>query len=94
MFLGVANTTYSLLNFASNYFRFTAKQRILFTVLHKYLLNICLIDCNYFGSMTTNEERCVREIKSRIFMAKATIHKKKNLFTRKLCLNLRKKIEK
>jgi hypothetical protein len=52
------------------------------------------MDCNYFGSVTTNDERCVREIISRIAMAKATFHKKKNLFTRKLYLNLRKKIVK
>jgi hypothetical protein len=34
---------------------------------------------NYLGSMTTNDARCTRAIKSRIAMAKATFNKKKNL---------------
>jgi hypothetical protein len=38
--------------------------------------------------------RCTREIKSRIAMAKAAFNKKKNLFTSKLDLNLRKKLVK
>jgi hypothetical protein len=42
----------------------------------------------------TNDARCKREIKSRIGMAKTAIHKKKNLFTSKLDLNLRKKLVK
>jgi len=43
--------------------------------------------------MLTNDERCTREIKSRIAMAKAAFkNKKKNLFTSKLDLNLRKKL--
>jgi hypothetical protein len=42
--------------------------------------------------MITNDARCTREIKSRISMAKAAFNKKKNLFTSKLDLNLRKKI--
>jgi hypothetical protein len=45
---------------------------------------------NYVGSMITNDARCTREIKSRIDMAKAAFNKKKNLFTSKLDLNLRK----
>ena len=65
---------------------------MLLTVLHKYLLNICLMDCNYFGSMATNDERCIREIKSKIVMAKTTFHKKKNIVTSKLYLSSRKKI--
>jgi hypothetical protein len=46
---------------------------------------------NYLGSMITNDGRCTREIKSRIAMAKAAFNKKKNNFTSKLDLNLRKK---
>jgi hypothetical protein len=42
--------------------------------------------------MITNYARCIREIKSRIAMAKAAFNKKKNLFTSKLDLNLRKKL--
>jgi hypothetical protein len=49
---------------------------------------------NYLGSMITNDARCTREIKSRIAMAKAAFNKKKNLFTSKLDLNLRKKLVK
>ena len=41
--------------------------------------------------MLTNDGRCTREIKSRIAMAKAAFSKKKNLFTSKFYLNLRKK---
>ena len=44
--------------------------------------------------MLTNDGRCSREIKSRIAMAKAAFNKKKTLFTSKLDLNLRKKLEK
>jgi hypothetical protein len=45
--------------------------------------------------MITNDARCTREIKSRIAMAKAAFNKKKkNLFTSKLDLNLRKKLVK
>jgi Tfp pilus assembly major pilin PilA len=47
---------------------------------------------NYLGSMITNDARCTREIKSRIAIAKAAFNKKKNLFTSKLDLNLRKKL--
>jgi hypothetical protein len=43
--------------------------------------------------MIANNARCIREIKSRIVMAKAAFNKK-NLFTRKLDLNLRKKLMK
>ena len=46
----------------------------------------------YLGSMLTNDRRCIREIKSRIAMAKAAFSKKKTLFTSKLDLNLRKKL--
>jgi hypothetical protein len=49
---------------------------------------------NYLGSMITNDARCTREIKSRIAMAKAAFNKKRNLFTSKLDLNLRKKLVK
>jgi hypothetical protein len=44
---------------------------------------------SYLGSTITND-RCTREIKSRIAMAKAAFNKKKNLFTSKLDVNLRK----
>jgi hypothetical protein len=47
---------------------------------------------NYLGSMITNYARCTREIKYRIARAKAAFNKKKNLFTSKLDLNLRKKL--
>jgi hypothetical protein len=49
---------------------------------------------NYLGSMITSDARCTREIKSRIAMAKAAFNKKKNLFTSKVELNLRKKLVK
>jgi hypothetical protein len=50
---------------------------------------------NYLGSMIANDARCTREIKYRIAMAKAAFNrKKKNLFTSKLDLNLRKKLVK
>ena len=45
----------------------------------------------YLGSILTNDGRCIREIKSRIAMAKAAFSKK-TLFTSKLDLNLRKKL--
>jgi hypothetical protein len=44
--------------------------------------------------MIINDARWTREIKSRIAMAKAAFNKKKNLFTSKLDLNLRKKLVK
>jgi hypothetical protein len=46
----------------------------------------------HLGSMLTDDGRCTCEIKSRIVMAKAAFNKKKNLFTSKLDLNLRKKL--
>jgi hypothetical protein len=49
---------------------------------------------NYLDSITTNDASCTREIKSRIAMSKAAFNKKKNLFTSKLDLNLRKKLVK
>ena len=48
----------------------------------------------YLGSMLTDDGRCTCEIKSRIVMAKTVFNKKKNLFTSKLELNLRKKLVK
>ncbi|PNF42669.1 hypothetical protein B7P43_G17872 [Cryptotermes secundus] len=48
----------------------------------------------YLGSLLTDDGRCTSEIKSRIAMAKAAFSKKKNLFTSKLDLNLRKKLVK
>jgi hypothetical protein len=35
----------------------------------------------YLVSMITNDTRCIREIKSRIIMAKKAFSKKKDLFT-------------
>jgi hypothetical protein len=58
----------------------------------KQLENVEYFYC--LGSMITNDARCTREIKSRIAMAKTAINKKKNLFTSKLDLNLRKKLVK
>jgi len=46
------------------------------------------------GRMVTNEERCTREIKSRIFMAKAAFDKRKAPFTGKLDLNFKGEISK
>jgi hypothetical protein len=42
--------------------------------------------------MITNDARCTREIKSKTAVAKAAFNRKKNLFTRKLDLNLRQKL--
>jgi len=51
------------------------------------------VECfKYWGSLLINDGRCTREIESRIAMTKAAFSKKKNLFTRKLDLNLRKKL--
>jgi hypothetical protein len=47
---------------------------------------------NYLGSMITNDARCTCKIKSRIAMAKAAFNKKKNLFTSKFDIHLRKKL--
>ena len=44
--------------------------------------------------MIANDARCPREIKSSITIAKAASSKKKNLFTSKLDLNLKKKLVK
>jgi hypothetical protein len=46
---------------------------------------------NRWGSTTKHDERCTYEIESRIAMAKAASSKKKNLFTSKLDVHLRKK---
>jgi hypothetical protein len=48
----------------------------------------------YLGSTIANDARCTREIKSRIAMAKAAFNKKKVLFTKKLDLNIKKKLVK
>ena len=51
------------------------------------------VECfKYLGSLLTNDGRCTREIKSRIAIAKTEFSKKKNIFTSKLNLNLRKKL--
>jgi hypothetical protein len=46
----------------------------------------------YFGSMLTEEGLCSCELKSRIAMAIAAFNNRKNLYTSKLVLNLRKKL--
>ena len=46
----------------------------------------------YFGSLITNAAKCIGEIKCRIVMATAAFNKKKNLFSSKLHLNLKKKL--
>jgi hypothetical protein len=49
---------------------------------------------NYLRSMITNNARCTCKIKCRSVMAKPAFRNKKTLFTRKLDLNLRKKLVK
>jgi hypothetical protein len=61
-------------------------------VAQKQLKNVEYFKC--LGSMTTNDERRTRKIKSRIAVAKATFNKRKALFTSKLDLNLTKKLVK
>jgi hypothetical protein len=48
----------------------------------------------YLDSMLTNDVRCTCDIKSRIAMAKAAFNKNRALFTRKMDLELRKKLVK
>jgi len=49
----------------------------------------------YLVSMLTEDGKCTCEVKSRIAMAKAAFgKKKKNVFTSKLDVNLRKKLMK
>jgi hypothetical protein len=60
------------------------------TIDQKQLENVKCF--KYLGSMLTEGGRCMREIKSTIAMAKAAFNKKKNLFTSKLDLNLRKRL--
>jgi hypothetical protein len=47
---------------------------------------------NYLGSIITNAAKCTCEIKSRIAMAKVAFNNKETLFTKKLNLNLRKRL--
>ena len=49
---------------------------------------------NYLGNIITNNARYTRKIKFMIAMAKALFNRKKNLFTSKLDLNLKKKVVK
>ena len=66
---------------------------ITITIDEKQLENVKCF--NYLGSMLTDDGRCTCEIKSRSAMAKAAFNKKKkNVFTSKLDLNLRKKLVK
>ena len=46
----------------------------------------------YLGSMLTEDGRCTCEIKTRFAMAKSAFNKKKNIFTSKFDLNLRKRL--
>ena len=62
------------------------------TIDQKQLENVKCF--KYLGSMLTEDGRCTCEIKSRIATTKAAFNKKKNLFTSKLDLNLRKKLVK
>jgi len=45
----------------------------------------------YFGSMIASDARCLRKIKFKFAMSKATLNKKQALFTGELNLNIRKK---
>jgi hypothetical protein len=47
---------------------------------------------NYLGSTVTNDASCTYEIKSFISSVKAAFKKKRALFARNLCVNLRKKL--
>ena len=58
----------------------------------KQLQNVKYLNC--LGSIKTNDARCTGEIKSRIVMGKAELNRKKNLFTSRFDLNLRKKLVK
>jgi len=63
---------------------------ITITIDQKQLGNVKCF--KYLGSMITEDGRCTCDIKSRIVMAKAAFNKKKNLFTSKFDLNLRKRL--
>jgi len=63
---------------------------ITFTIDQKQLENVKCF--KYLDSVLTEDGRCTCEIKSRIAMVKAAFNKKKNLFTSKLDLNLRKRL--
>ena len=79
------------------YINFSQKQR---SLPKKYLIThtMCNLQCIYIYIyiyvyiQSGNDGRCTCEIKSRIAMAKAAFSKKKTLFTRKLDLNLRRKL--
>jgi len=58
----------------------------------KQLGNVEYFDC--WGNIITNGTKFTWEIKSRIAMVKAAFRKRKDLFTSKLDLNLRKKLVK
>ena len=67
---------------------------IVITPATLFCLEIGIFIIYNLGSMLTEDGRCTCEIKSRIVIAKAAFNKKKNLFTSKLDLNLRKKLVK
>ena len=62
------------------------------TIEQKQLENVKCF--KYLGSMITDDGMCTCEIKFRIVMVRAAFNKKKNLFTSKLDLNMRKKLVK
>jgi hypothetical protein len=62
------------------------------TIDQKQVANAEYFNC--FGSVTRNDTRRTREIKSRIATAKAALSRNKNIFTGKLDLNLMKKLVK
>jgi hypothetical protein len=48
---------------------------------------------NYLASLRTSDARCTHEMKSRTAMGKAAFNKNKTLFTSKLDLHLKNKLE-
>jgi len=58
----------------------------------KTLENVNCFD--YLGSVITNDERCTREIKTRIALVKAAFNRKKTYFNSKLEFILRNKLVK
>jgi len=48
--------------------------------------------CSYFSSMTTDDARCTRPIKSIITMEEAAGNKNRILYTNKLDINLMRKL--
>ena len=55
-------------------------------MMDQELKNVEYFNC--FFSMTINDARCTRKIKSKTVMAKAAFNRKKSLFSRKLDLKI------